>query len=643
MIKRLFSTIFIFIFISQSYSQRKIEPDASDIAMAKKLREKFDHKDDEVALEESVDYITFDFNNSEEKVIVHHKIDEKMINMISRADIQKYCFYDGESMIEEFKILYKNDRNTNFIIKDEAYKSEDLFHNDARVKYTNVDFPIQGYRYSTEILKTYNDIKYFTKLYFNDYYPIVKKTIKFEIPDWLNIELKELNFKGYTIEKTITPNIKNKSKIYTYTVKDVPTIRNISNAPGPTYIYPHILVLAKSYTQKGETKPIFDSTQDLYNWYKSLVNSLENDNSAITAKVLELTKNAKTDEEKIKNIYYWVQDNIRYIAFEDGIAGFKPDEATNVYSKKYGDCKGMANLTKQMLIEAGFDARLTWIGTKHIAYDYSTPNLSVDNHMICTLFKENGDIVFLDGTEKFNAYGEYADRIQGKQVMIEDKDAFILKEVPQSDAEFNKETFNYYLRLDNELLIGNVKKVFNGESRSRILYYLDQLKTDKKDEFLETYLNRADSNRKVSNITTSDLSNRDINVDISHDITVKNAVSTFDGSIYIDLDLDEELGNYNLKERDVDYIFSSKKYLESTTTLEVPAGYSISHFPKNIQISSKNYEMSVSFKTENNNLIYKKIFNIKNAKIETDDFEEWNTFIDQLNSIYQEQIILTKT
>ncbi len=96
-------------------------------------------------------------------------------------------------------------------------------------------------------------------------------------------------------------------------------MHKVSNAPGPTYVYPHLLILAKSYTKKGETKTIFDSTQDLYNWYKSLVNSLENDNTDIKSKVVELTEDANTDEEKIKNIYYWVQDNIRYIAFEDGI------------------------------------------------------------------------------------------------------------------------------------------------------------------------------------------------------------------------------------------------------------------------------------------------------------------------------------
>ena len=641
MIKKLLILSSIFLFITITYGQKKIEPDAYDIAKAKKLKELFDHDEDEVALEESIDYVSFAFDSRNEKVTVNHDVKEKMISMVSRADIQKYSFYDGQSTIEEFNILYKNNKNAGFYIKDEAYKSDDLFHVDSRVKFTHIDFPLQGYRYGTHLLKTYKDIKYFTKLYFNDSYPIAKKVISVEIPDWLNLELKELNFEGYDITKTIKPNSKNKSKIHTYTFKNAPAMHKVSNAPGPTYVYPHLLILAKSYTQKGETKPIFNSTQDLYNWYKSLVNSLENDNTDLKSKVAELTKDTSTDEEKIKNIYYWVQDNIRYIAFEDGIAGFKPDEASSVFNKKYGDCKGMANLTKQMLIEAGFDARLTWIGTKHIAYDYSTPNLSVDNHMICSLFIDD-EVVFLDGTEKFNAFGEYADRIQGKQVLIEDKEAFILKHVPTSEAAFNKEYHNYQLHLDNETLIGNVTNEFHGESRSGLLYYFDQLKTDKKDEFLESYLSQTDSNRKVSNIVTSDLSNRELSVSIAHDLTVKNAVSTFDNSIYIDLDLNKEFSGYELEDRDVDYIFSSKKHLESTTELKIPEGYSVTHVPNDLEVSSDNYDLSVSFKNENNTLIYKKRFQIKNAKIETKDFEEWNSFIKDLNTLYQEQIILTK-
>src|SRR5690606_29442469 len=111
------------------------------------------------------------------------------------------------------------------------------------------------------------------------------------------------------------------------------------------------------------------------------------------ADVLKLTESAKTSEEKIKSIYYWVQDNIKYIAFEDGISGFRPDAAQNVLVNRYGDCKGMANLTKEMLKVAGFDARLAWIGTNRIPYTYELPSLAVDNHMICVVYAEGREFI----------------------------------------------------------------------------------------------------------------------------------------------------------------------------------------------------------------------------------------------------------
>jgi hypothetical protein len=140
----------------------------------------------------------------------------------------------------------------------------------------------------------------------------------------------------------------------------------------------------------------------------------------------------------------------------------------------------------------------------------------------------------------------------------------------------------------------------------------------------------------------SDLSNREINLDISYDLSIKNAVSDFDGSIYIDLDFDKQFSKYTFSKRKTDFIFSTKKDVESTMRLEMPSGYSISELPKDINISSKNYDMEVQFKKDGNALIYKKFFKIKNATIETSDFEEWNAFIEQLNSVYNEQIILTK-
>ena len=100
-------------------------------------------------------------------------------------------------------------------------------------------------------------------------------------------------------------------RIITYQVSNLDAYYDEKGSPGPSYIYPHILLLAKDFTSKGEKQTLFNETKDLYTWYKSLTKDISHESELLNQKVAELTKDATTDEEKIKNIYDWVQDNIR--------------------------------------------------------------------------------------------------------------------------------------------------------------------------------------------------------------------------------------------------------------------------------------------------------------------------------------------
>lgn len=631
--------IFFLLFSISILGQKNIEPTPEEISSAKSLRVKYDK--DDIAILESSENISFEFNKATSKVQVKNAIKEVLMNINHRADIHKYEFYDSESKIESFSLKYRNQKEVSFPVKDEFYKDDDLFYNDARVMYMVVDFPVQGYTYNYALEKKYEDVKYFTSLYFNDEYPVVKKNIKVVVPNWLNLELKEFNFEGNSIIKTITPDLSKNTTTYTYTMADVPAFAKEENAPGKSYLYPHILLIAKSFKNKEIETPLFNSTADLYKWYKSLIDLMKDDPNVLKEKVNELTANAKTDEEKIKNIYYWVQDNIRYIAFEDGIAGFKPDESNNVFEKRYGDCKGMANLNKQMLILAGFDARLSWIGTKHIAYDYSTPSLAVDNHMICTLFYK-GKKYFIDGTEKYNSLGEYAERIQNKEVMIENGDQFIIEKVPSSISEVNKEIFIAKLSIDGDKLKGSCYKEFIGESRTQFLDIYQSFENNDKGETLEKYVSRSDKNIEVSAIKTSDLKNRDQKLTLDYNVLVANKVSSFENEIYIDLEYMNEYKKFELKDRKTDYQFRFKTNYESNVTLEVPNGYKVTKLPENLSVEEKDFSAQITFQQVGNAIVYKKMFNFKNAVIKTNDIAKWNVFNKNLNAVYNQQITLIK-
>jgi transglutaminase-like putative cysteine protease len=635
------ATLLLSVFTSFSlFGQKNIDPTLADIDLAKSIRSKYEKSD--IAILESTENITFGYNKSTSNVTVDLSVDELLMNINHRADIFKYEFYDSSSKIENFTIKYRNDKLAYFAVQDEFYKDNDLFYNDARVKHVKIDFPVQGYTYNYHIDKKFEDVKYFTSIYFNDEFPVIKKKIKVTIPKWLNLELKEMNFQGHSIVKTQTTDTKKNTTTIVYEFNDIPALIAEENSPGRSYLYPHLLVIAKSYEMNGEKTTLFNSTADLYKWYKSLIDQMKDDPEQLKSKVIELTAKTKTDEEKIKNIYYWVQDNIRYIAFEDGIAGFKPDDSQNVFKKKYGDCKGMANLIKQMMIIAGFDARLTWIGTKHIAYDYSIPSLSVDNHMICTVLYK-GKQIYLDGTEKNISLEEYAERIQNKETLIENGDAYIIGKIPTVQASQNKETFRAKLVVDGEKLKGTCKRTYLGESRTEFQNIYNSFETDKKAEALERYLSKNDKNNHVTSIKTSDLKSREQALTIDYELESENRLSNFDGEMYLNFEFMNEYKKFTLKDRKTDYELDYKTLYDSEITIVLPAGYKVEKLPENLIQKEEDYQVEVSFSQKGNELLYRKVFVFNNAILPKNKQEKWNTTHKKLVEFYNSSITLIKS
>ncbi len=634
-------TLLLCFFISFSvFGQKNIDPTPADIDLAKSIRSKYEKSD--VAILESSENITFGYNKSTSNVTVDLSVDELLMNINHRADIFKYEFYDSSSKIENFTIKYRNDKLAYFAVQDEFYKDKDLFYNDARVKHVKIDFPVQGYTYNYHIDKKFEDVKYFTSIYFNDEFPVIKKKIKVTIPKWLNLELKEMNFQGHSIVKTQTTDAKKNTTTIVYEFNDIPALISEENSPGRSYLYPHLLVIAKSYEMNGEKITLFNSTADLYKWYKSLIDQMKDDPEQLKSKVNELTAKAKTDEEKIKNIYYWVQDNIRYIAFEDGIAGFKPDDSQNVFKKRYGDCKGMANLIKQMMIIAGFDARLTWIGTKHIAYDYSIPSLSVDNHMICTVLYK-GKQIYLDGTEKNISLEEYAERIQNKETLIENGDTYIIGKIPTVQASQNKETFRAKLVVDGEKLKGSCKRTYLGESRTEFQNIYNSFETDKKAEALERYLSKNDKNNHVTSIKTSDLKSREQALTIDYELESENRLSNFDGEMYLNFEFMNEYKKFTLKDRKTDYELDYKTLYDSEITIVLPTGYKVEKLPENLTQKEEDYQVEVTFTQKGNELLYRKVFIFNNAILPKNRQEKWNTTHKKLVEFYNSSITLIKS
>ena len=636
--KKVILCLLLLVGSTQLIAQKKDTPTPEEVSKAKELKTAFEEED--LVIQSKTINIRFRKGSPSGKIGVIQTESTDYLNINSSFRAQHGIVYDGESRVSKFSVKNRRGKEVSALnlrsIKDEYLSSDDLFHTDYRVKYANLTFPLQGYRFIVETQQFYDDIKYFTSEYFSSQYRILNGTLSVEIPNWLDLEIKEFNFEGYDISKKEEPAPG--GKLITYTFKEIEPRSEESMTPGPSFLYPHVLYIAKSYVQSNQKKELFQSVENLFGWYNGLVSKVAVDPSVFKPKVQELITNASTDEEKIKNIYYWVQDNIRYVAFEDGIAGFQPDSPQNVFTKKYGDCKGMAILTKSMLQEAGFDARLVWIGTDRLAYDYSIPSLSVDNHMICAVYKD-GDYIFLDGTEKFNKYGEYASRIQSKQALIQDGDSYTILEVPTTYTQ-NTDLTHYNFEISDNTLIGTGNKVFDGESRVDFQNAYSSFGKENQEEALIGYLTAGNDNFEIPYVAPFDAENRENKLILSFETKIENAIADFDNTLYIDIDPTDNAGRWILEDRKVPLKLHTKEYLKTTIDLQIPKNHTVENLPESLEVYNDFLEVKVSYEQTPTQIKFSKSIRFKKRLITPEDFEVWNDTFRKLKDISEEQITL---
>ena len=620
-----------------------------DIYEANRLKKVF--TEDRVVATLAEEEFSFDRGRSEDKLPVVTATRQTGINFLSlreSAGIQYYDFYNSFTRITSFRQLekmkgmfgVKKNYNVGYAI-DRSASSSDYFSDDSRVKYFNIGFAGYGDATRVETEKKYLDSKYLTSVYFHSFFPAKEKIIRIKVPDWLELDIREFNFADYKVsrQKTTEKNM----TVYTYKLQHLPAIKNENRAIGIAYQFPHLMFVVKSFQYDGKKEKGFGDVGDLYGWYNYLYRKSVNKPDEFKSKVAELIRGKSTDTEKVKAIFYWVQDNIRYIAFEDGLAGFIPATAQDVYKSKYGDCKGMANLITEMLKLAGFEAYMTWIGTRHIPYDYSLPSLAVDNHCISTVLI-GGKEYYLDGTEKYIPFGDYAWRIQGKEVLIGKGEKYEVKKVPVMDIEKSRILTQTSFQLKDQVLKGHVKATLTGEQRTRFHQYYHDLPQHEKKKVIQRFLEFGNKNLVVSNVRTSDLSNREIPVVVEGDIDLSNYIISEDREIYVGIDFfPEDLRGIDPdKDRQQDFTLSSGYVSQDETELILPAGYKVVSLPGALEEKNPDYAVSASYSTKDNKVIFRKTLSFPTGRIRKADFENWKKFTGKLKDFNSTLILIQK-
>lgn len=548
------------------------------------------------------------------------------------TDIQPYTYYG------DFISLDKANAKGLFAPKaiHQNATPENVFFDDLRVCFFNLRLDRQGKKTSVEFGRTFHDLHYFTTIYFPKEYFIREKRVTVTIPRSLSrFHLIEKNFTaGITCEKAVN---RQGDSIFIYTMKALPGSKKEDHMPGNSYVYPHLLVVG-----------LFDGVQDMYHWLNGLAQvdcTLPGRKEALLD---EITGGCSTEEEKIRRTYAWVQKNIRYIAFEQGIAGHQPDRPAEVLRKRYGDCKGMALLLKTLLKAQNMDARLAYIGTDKIAHSPAeVPTLTSINHMICVLFHQE-KTHYLDATYEYIPLDVIPEGIQGRQALIENGDSCLLQTLPVLDCSFSTDSLHYAYRLatDGEVksLEGEVTRIWSGEMKEFFLTLYHQIGKEQQNNLLSNLLTDKALHCRATDIRWKEQRPEVTQAILTGKVSNIGAIQSADGKLYIEMNPHNGLFNQpvDTTRRKQDYLLPFHCRTVSDVSLMLPEGCTAGYIPEGIRLESEQGVLSCSYILKEQEIIFRKVMEIRNKRIPRSKIPDWNALLLQWEEACDEQVIINQ-
>lgn len=559
----------------------------------------------------------------------------------SYSDLIKLVEYDAytENLVngrqKKIKVTQSNEK------RDE---NQTVFHDDTKIRqliFPNLQLGSKKvYSYVTE----FRDPFLLHRFNFGSSFPMENATLEVVLDK--NIEI------GYNIFNDPNGAIQFKEferkgkKVYQWTATNVKPIKYEENAPGYLHIVPNVNIFIKQYRIGNTVTPVLGSVDRLYNYYKNFIKQIgDEENQALKEISLDLTKNEKSDTDKIKKIYYWVKENINYLAFEDGYEGFIPRSSSLVFERKFGDCKDMGNLIYTMAKYSNIkNVFICWIGTRSIPYTYDElPTPGVDNHMIAVYQDENKNYYFLDATDKHTRFGLPSDFIQGKEGLIGKGDAFEIVKVPVVNSSDNLVDEVVNMSIEGDKIIGNGYIEFHGFNRTNIIYLLGNKTNKLRFDVIKSILLKGSNKFNLKEFQETNFIDKDKPYKIDFKFEIPNYVINLDNELYVNLFLDQMVTKMILeKERKYSYEIDHLTKSQAKYILKLPKNYKLKYTPKTETISNELFDAQFVFENKTDEIILTATFINKKLLIEPKDFELWNASLNKIKEIYSETIKLEK-
>ena len=454
----------------------------------------------------------------------------------------------------------------------------------------------------------------------------------------------DLDFKFKAKNISLDPSLDNtgRKKVYTWEVKNLPAIKYESGAVSSESGYPEILITPDKFSMDGN-KGDLATWKDLGIWYSNLCKGSVNLSDQTKSLLKEMVKDAKSDREKIKIIYNYLQSNFRYVDISLGIGGYKPFDANFVDTKKYGDCKALSNYMHACLDAVGIVSYPALINAEYNKepVDPGFPHNSFNHVILCV--PQNKDTIWLECTSPVSEMGVLGSFTENRNALLITPDGGVLVATPKSKSSEN--TFSLTTKISlHEDASGETESIrrTSGEYREEMIgEFINEKKDDQKSYLVSEF---GFLQPDEFEITTE---RKDESVNASFKLLIEKIPEFTAGSKMFLNPRIYKICNAKLPstEKRTKAFYFHFPYIKTDTTIyTLPENYTIDNLPKgrDIKFEYGSFKTKYLYDEKANAVTSIAFLQLSQNIIPAEKFDETRNFFGNVVEEYTEKIVIKK-
>lgn len=372
----------------------------------------------------------------------------------------------------------------------------------------------------------------------------------------------------------------------------------------------------------------------------------------IAKKAKELTKKASTPDEKVKAISLYVINDIRDVGegtMPLGLAGYEPNDASDVLSNKYGDWRDKAVLLVSLLKAAGIDGFPVFVNSKSAVLAENQPSLRQFDQIYVYVDNYNGQPLWINPFADHCYFGYFPLGQRSKALLVR-TDSSQIVDVKDTDADQNTaySDFEMHLKSNGDVeanVACNLQGYFDWQARSRL-----KDRTPKKvDQYFNSTVNSVGEGSKNVEYKTTDLDNLLEPVKVAQTFTTPE-LGVVEGDMMIFYPPPVPYGfatppvATGEAMRFYDYVLDSPVKVRTEGSIYLPAGYKTVFTPQPFSVQNEYGSWSTQYTVDeqNNAIHYVSETTLSDVDMDTDEYTQFKQSFDDFSKPKNNLILLEK-